>query len=363
MLENWIESPDPGISKGCETETIGHFLSENSNIFESLESIKIAIISDKHPGNAHWRKAFYNLFNHFPNLHFADLGSLRKNNKECLTPVIKELLSGGIFPIIIAHDAALSEAMLVAYKTFGDKFKLLVADEKIRLSKTKNKKSYLNKLNEPDVRAYMIPSIIGHQIHFNSPEVLGLSEDLFYDQIRLGNLINNLSDAEPIIRDTDSFLFHLSAIKSSDAPAVAEPSPNGLSGFESCQLMRYAGFSDKLTSLGLFGLEHKNDLANQTAALIAQMIWYLIDGFYHRLKEFPISTANMQAYIVEQKHSDYSLKFWKSKISGRWWLQVPDKEVNSKGQHNLFPCTQSDYEEAINGEIPDRLFFALQKNI
>ncbi|MBL7829637.1 MAG: hypothetical protein JNK41_01315 [Saprospiraceae bacterium] len=362
MLENWIEGVDPKLLIDSPTRSIGKSILINGSDNYSLENIKIAIISDKHAGNIHWRKSFYQLFNHFPDLKIADLGSLRKNSTECLTPVIKELLASGIFPIVIAQDESLSESMFVSYKTFGEWLKLLIVDEKVRYSKSKNKKNYVNKLVEEGIRSYIMPSILGYQIHFTDPQTLDFVNSFFVDQVRLGNLTNNLNESEPIIRDADIMLLNLGVIKSSEASAVLDASPNGLTGFEACQLCRFAGFSDKLTSAGLFGYSSKHDTNGQTAQLIAQMVWYIIDGFYHRLNEFPISIKGLQSYIIEQKSGGYPLKFWKSKLSGRWWMQIPGEEFANNDRHALIPCAHQDYVLASKGELPDRLFHVLQKN-
>lgn len=361
MLENWIQQPDDALTSECNAGTIGKYLADNQADYDSLETVKIAIISDNHTGNDHWRSAFYKLFNHFPGLNFVDLGSLRKNSKECLTPVVKELLAGGIFPIVVAQDESLSESIFVAYKTFGERLKLLIVDEKIRYTADDDKQTYVNKLATYDIRAYITPSVIGHQLHFIPPDVLSFADSFFAEQIRLGGLTGQVEESEPLIRDADIMMFNLGAIKSADAIAVPDPSPNGLTGHEACHLVRFAGFSDKLTAVGLFGYTSGNDVHHQTAALLAQLLWYTIDGFYHRLKEFPVSLNNLQAYEIEQKTTGYSLKFWKSKISGRWWLQMPGEEFNSENRNILIPCAQHDYELASRGEVPDRLFQALQK--
>ena len=43
-------------------------------------------------------------------------------------------------------------------------------------------------------------------------------------------------------------------------------------------LPRYAGISDKVTSFGIYEYNAKFDEKDQTAHLIAQMIWYFIEG-------------------------------------------------------------------------------------
>ena len=48
---------------------------------------------------------------------------------------------------------------------------------------------------------------------------------------------------------------------------------------ESCKMMHYAGLSDKLSAVGLFEYGQSLDENFQTAQLLAQMIWYFIEGY------------------------------------------------------------------------------------
>ncbi len=69
---------------------------------------------------------------------------------------------------------------------------------------------------------------------------------MYFDVSRLGHIQSKLEEAEPILRNADILSFDISAIRQSDAPACATTTPNGLYGEEACQVMRYAGMSDKL---------------------------------------------------------------------------------------------------------------------
>lgn len=363
MLENWLQAVPKNLSAGLQSYMIGKKIAIYHNTLPSLKKVKIAILSDTHSSNELWRKQFYSLAHHFPGLIITDLGQLRKNNPEVLIPVIKDLISGGIFPIIISQDEALINGLFLAYKSFGQLLKLLIIDEKIRYSTKNTKSDYINKLVEKEIRAYLNPSILGYQIHFTDPELFRFIQENFNDNVRLGSMHNDIEFTEPIIRDADLMLFHLASIKHSEAPGVKENSPNGFSALEACQLCRYAGFSDKLSSAGIFGYSAKHDNANQTAQLIAQMVWYIIDGFYHRQNEFPVSLAGLQSYIIEGKKLGYTLTFWKSRNSGRWWMQMPGHDLNLTDRHGLIPCSVEDYNMALSGELPDRLVNVIQKTM
>ena len=69
-------------------------------------------------------------------------------------------------------------------------------------------------------------------------------------------------------------------------------SPNGFYGEEICAISRYAGISDKVTSFGIYEYNSTYDANYQTAHLIAQMIWYFIEGVNFRAKDYPFSTKD-----------------------------------------------------------------------
>src|SRR5690606_3752835 len=131
-------------------------------------------------------------------------------------------------------------------------------------------------------------SNIGYQTYFVNQESLRVMEKLFFDVHRVGEIAGDITKAEPVIRNANMLSFDISAIRSSDAFGNANAGPNGFFGGEACQLCRYAGMSDKLSSIGFYEFNPVYDQNGQTALLLAQMVWYFIDGFYHRKKDFPL---------------------------------------------------------------------------
>jgi formiminoglutamase len=66
-------------------------------------------------------------------------------------------------------------------------------------------------------------------------------------------------------------------------------------------------------------------------------------------------------YIVELKPHDYTLTFWKSQKTGRWWIQVPVETSHKNQRHRLIPCSYNDYKSACQDELPERLIQALKR--
>jgi len=155
--------------------------------------------------------------------------------------------------------------------------------------------------------------------------------------------------------------FSISAIKQSEAPGLLRPTPSGLFSEEACQICRYAGMSDKLSSFGIYGYSAIHDNEDQTAKVIAQMIWYFIDGFSNRKFDFPATNEGLVEYIVEIDQLEEQLTFWKSNKSGRWWIQVPVKTKEQHDRHHLIPCSYTDYKMACKEELPERLINAFKK--
>jgi hypothetical protein len=146
-------------------------------------------------------------------------------------------------------------------------------------------------------------------------EEIDLVEKLFFDSYRLGEISNNITLAEPIFRDADVVSLDLNSIKSSD-------SGNFISFVmvlteKKYVLSRYAGISDKVSIFGIFN--HNN--SSQESVLIAQIIWYFIEGF-HRSNEYPFgSRENYIKYIVPMEEETLFHK--KSDKTDRWWIEIP----------------------------------------
>ena len=152
----------------------------------------------------------------------------------------------------------------------------------------------------------------------------------------------------------------LGAVKSYESNCFSPFMPNGFSGKEICALSRYSGISDKVTTFGIFN--HLNGMGE--FALMAQMIWYFIEGYNFRSKEYPVTDkAGFLKYIVPV--DDIELVFYKSSNSSRWWIELPFlKDVNNKFKKNtLLPCTHEDYLRACDQEIPERWWKAQRKDM
>jgi len=168
------------------------------------------------------------------------------------------------------------------------------------------------------------------------------------NNIRLGRLRDNISTAEPVLRNTDVLSFDIGAIKYAEAPGSSNISPNGLHSEEACQLAKYAGMSDRLKVFGLFEYDTGKDELNVTAKLLAQIVWYFIEGFLNRQNKKPDENDRNIMYRVEVKDLEIPFVFYKNPDSNQWWMQIIFAE---KVLH--FACSEKEYNQASNNEIPE----------
>jgi len=169
-----------------------------------------------------------------------------------------------------------------------------------------------------------------------------------------------------LIRNADILSIDLRSIRSESMPINGFPMPNGISGKEICQMAWYAGMSDKLTSIGLYEYNELDDTNGVGAMLVAQIIWYFIEGYSQRKEDFPkSSTRNYIKYTIHLNDNEHELIFYKSPKSDRWWVEVPypDGKEAKYFRHLIVPCTYEDYQNASNGEMPDIWWQTFQKLI
>lgn len=318
------------------------------------------------------REYFYGLFKGDYTAKVADLGTIEPGNSISDTyfavqEVIAFLLSQEVIPLIIGGSQDLIYANYVAYAKQEQTVNLVSIDARFGLGKTDdiiNSDNYLSKILFHQPNCLFNFSNIGFQTYLVDQKEKALLEELFYDSYRLGVLKEDLKFAEPIIRNADFINFNISAIAQAFAPANKNASANGFTGEQACQLARYAGMNDKLTSFGIF--EYNPEVPDQgmTAQLIAQMIWYFIDGFYQRKGDFPIANKNQYTkYNVSNKNHKEELVFYKSSKTDRWWMEVPyhTSSFNKYTRHLMLPCNYEEYLVASNDEIPERWFQTFKK--
>ena len=350
--------------------------------FPDLEKIDLAIIGVKEERNAvnnegcaeapdAVRNKLYQLFQRGETA-IADLGNIIGGNTVedtyfALSAAVAALVDNNIVPIIIGGSQDLTYANYTAYESLEQTINMVVVGPTFDLGvagQELNAQNYLSKiiLHQPN---YLYNySNIGYQSYFVDVHALELMRKLFFDAYRLGVVQNDIKEVEPIVRNADLLSFDIGSIRQSDAPGNQNASPNGFYGEEACQITLYAGLSDKLTSIGFYEINPTYDNFGQTAHLVAQMIWYFVDGFRNRKKDYPVGDKSKYTkYRVAIQDGKHEIVFYKSKKSDRWWMSIPypENEEIKFDRHLLAPCSYADYEKACEDDIPDRWLLAFQK--
>jgi hypothetical protein len=314
------------------------------------------------------RKEFYGLFPGNWQSSIADLGDILPGNSIedtffALQKVTARLLKKGIVPIVIGGSQDLIYPLYRAYDELEQMVNLVSVDSKFDFGKQESdvsSDSYMSKIIVDEPNNLFNYCNIGYQTYFNSQEEIDLIEKLYFDAYRLGEISSNISLAEPVLRDADLVNIDLTTIKSSDSGNFINFTPNGFNGKEICSLARYAGISDKVSCFGVFN----HDSSKQESVLVAQIIWYFIEGFNFRSNEYPFGSKELYSkYIVPLEEEE--LVFYKSNKTERWWIEIPFFSVthNKLKKNTLLPCSHEEYLTACNQEIPERWWKAQRKNI
>ena len=367
-----------GVSVLLPKQVVGKKIKIHTKIqgFPQLNEVRVALFGVNENRNGfftsttydtnEFRKQFYQLYPGNWAIEIADLGDLPNGE----TPedsyfAIKEacvhLKELNIIPLIIGGTQDLTVA---AYQVFQDKkewVNMVSVDSRFDFSQDEDLisgKSYMSKIIM-DTPSYLFNyTNIGYQSYLIAQEELDLMEKLFFDSIRLGSVLDNNQITEPIFREADIASFDMKCLRSSSDGTYANGASNGIDSRTICALARYAGISDKLSLAGFFDLP-SNMLFHK---LLAQIIWYFIEGVNCRFEEYPVNlTKNFKRYTVQM--SDREMVFHQSEKSGRWWLEIQNENYldNKSKSNTLLSCMHKDYLDACKDVLPDRWWKATKR--
>lgn len=336
----------------------------NDTDLKDLKKCSLAIIGinssnpddDKNSFTNLTRNYLYSFYLH-SNIEIADYGNLRqcKTYSDILYG-IRELavffISSNTIPIFLGDNLNLPFGCYLAYEEMKKTLNILTVDSSINL-KQKNIDSdnihYLTRIILRNKNYLFNYSLLGYQSYLISTEDLNTLSKLYFDAVRLGSLQNDIPCFEPCIRDSDSIALHTSSIAGVFNKELNITSPNGLTPKEFCQIARYSGISDRLTTFGIYG---NNDSMYETVTA-AQAIWYFIEGYSLRKKDYPARKPNYLTRFHVNMGSGTSIGFLKSPKSGRWWMEIPYPKSGFT-KNLIVSCNMSDYNTACQGDVPDR---------
>lgn len=356
--------------EGFRTSQIGHYIATYGEAFPDLHQADLIIVGiNEYRGKGfpnhklqsadNVRRECYRLYQWHKNIQVADIGNIKTgktlaDSYAALQVVLSELLhlKGKVLIIGGSHD--LTTAQCAAYAQNNRTYDLTCIDAKMDMD-TDSKApadrflldlftqspNYLNHYNH-----------IGFQSYFVHPDMLEVIDKLRFDCVRVGRVKENINEVEPPIRHSDILSLDISCIQSGHAPAN-HLTPNGFNGEEACTLMQYAGLSNKLSSIGLYGFQQQLDKNDQTAKQLSHLIWYLMDGIYQGKQE---SDFDSRSHFNEfhLAFAEMETTFLQSKKTNRWWMQLPDAQ--------FIPCSYMDYILATQNEIPERWIRAIERS-
>jgi formiminoglutamase len=279
------------------------------------------------------RTALYKLAGFDNNMTIADLGNLKpatsaKGTFLALRDVVEYLREMNVVAVILggSHDVK-------------------------KGTETFNSTNYLTRVfkNLPNLFHF---SLIGYQNHLVGEKLISQTKGIG-EHLRLGQLRDDFTNAELLLRNADVLSFDMGAIKFSDAPSTPQKNPNGLRSDEACQLARYAGLGAKLSVFGLFNMfENTKTKTCTTTNLGAEIIWYFLEGLAGRAVP-----GEKTVYKVAIDGLEQPVIFNHEEETNRWWFEV--RSISGKTLE--VACAQQEYKEAAGNEIPGRWLKFVQK--
>lgn len=347
-------------------QTIGGSIQKHTseNGFPNLENVQIAIfaLEDEHNFTSNlFRNYFYKLYKGNWQISIADLGNLpQTQNPEdtffMVRSVIETLVKQNVTPVFLGQNQELTYPIYQAFYSLEQLVNLVCVDPIFDFGNQQefvSVDSYLSRILTEENTILNHYTNIGYQTYYNPQEVLDIVEKMYFDAYRLGEISSYLEGIEPILRDADIVSLDMRSVQASDID-VKDGFPNGFTNREICTIARYAGLSMRTAVFGIF---HIADTP-RSLQLVSQILWYFIEGYNYRVKEFPtISDVNFLKYNV--LINELNIQFYKSKITGRWWI-LPNEYTEGV---SMLPCTEKDYSQALQGIIPERWWKLYKKQL
>lgn len=309
------------------------------------------------------RTQFYALNLPHENVTIHDLGNLipRENTQataELLGFVINELVSKGKIVIILSESREVAYSQALAYRYFGNKelednseasavYLSSALDMKEHTTPSSESINYRILNTYPPL--YQVLTALGVQKYRLSKSEIDLMHNLNFPLVRYGEIHNQVQEIEPYLREANAVCLDMSCVRHSDSPASSRPSPSGFTAMEICQIGRYIGSSEHISSFCLCEIQKKEDIHGQSCLLSAMVIWYFLEGIYYKKIETPsFENKSFRRFDVKINAGIEQLVFLQSMLTQRWWM-----EVRNEHQTRFVPCSQKTYESALLDEIPD----------
>lgn len=353
----------------------------NSVVFYNPESsidiheAQLAILGVAESRNAHLnpacqlapdeiRRQFYQLYCWRKPVRILDLGNLKigktvEDTYSALSEIVAYLIENKVVPVILGGSNDLAFANYRAYEIMEQVANVVAIDSCFDLGDEQTpirSDAYVNKIVLQQPNFLLNYANIGYQSYMNSPESVNMMESLYFETYRVGLMRSSLEEVEPIVRNADMVSLDISAVRRPDAPGCPHNSSNGFYGEEICQIAKFVGLSDKLSSFGIYEYDPTLDFNNQTSQLIGHILWYFVEGFLFRQGDNKFKDKKeYRQFNITVSGAPEELVFYNSKKTDRWWVLVPMyRKDNDITQFYYLPCSYRDYQLACDDIISNR---------
>lgn len=324
MISHWFTPDEKALNRPerLSKSSLWHKVVPLNEIDETIVSSDLLLISFDKECSRRIKRSLYQ-FSVCPNssLRIVDCGVLIQKNAEAVLPVLQEISQSGALTLLLGAPMS-----FMHYQVGGLKMASIIRESNL----------------DDDVHLRSSDSGLSIQYIATQRHLITESQKGVEGQLRLSDIRDDIHLAEPCIRDSDALIFHCDSLGAADTGYIQGMSSSGLNITEACQLFRFAGASQSLSSIGIYGYDPEADEKGITANSIAQMIWYFLEG--STLREDP-EQSQLTQYIVHSKDHEHTLQFFKSEKSGRWWIQ------NKAGRK--VACSYQDYKKACEEDYSD----------
>jgi arginase family enzyme len=297
------------------------------------------------------RNEFYKLSQLDFEIPIVDLGDLVSGKSvQDSHYILQEVLSACHYkraiPVIVggSNDFAFSLFSALNFNTKSINYTQISNIISLKQGEMINEHTFLSKIFGAKTFSIKNYHHLGYQKHLNEADSVRLIKEVEFDIIRLAEMMNSTEKTEPFFRKADLVTVNCDAIESFGEPFSINPQVNGLNRREVCAYMKEIGLSENLKSVGIFNynIYSENQLNHQ---LLAQMIWYLIEGI--NIQRSHPKERHYEVFYVLVDDRQYAFK--RDTFSNLWYFGE-DENIE-----NCVPCSRKDFDDAKKGLLNARL--------
>lgn len=298
------------------------------------------------------RKELYQLSQLDFELPLCDIGDLisgksHQDTHYILQEVLSMCLYKNAIPVIVGGSSDLAFSLFSALNFHQKNINYTQISNIISLNNETNEiseKNFLSKILGSKTFTLKNYHHLGYQKHLNALDSVKLMKEVEFEVMRLAEMMNATERAEPYLRRADLVTLNCDAVESLGDGFSVNPQVNGLNKREICAYMKEIGLSENLKSVGIFNFNaNSEDLLNHQ--LLAQMIWYLIEGI--NIQKSHPKERSYETFWVLIEEDQYAFK--RDTFSDLWYFGEGE-EIEK-----LLPCAKWEFEDAKRGYLNPRL--------